>query len=215
MPKRDEQTAPTMAEVGNREDAGQAVRSDATESPSELFEKILEASPPRSLWPVGEPFVAECTDAHHPTLQGRVRIRWDGARPEGVEMWVPTLHGQAIRKGDRLLLQTPHGGGEPIVVGVVDGFLPRPEPERTVAARLEVKQDEVLQVCTQEGLPLIEIVRDEKGPVVRLLQSDTRVDIKGKLSITAEELELKAVKGEVRIQASDDVNVVGEVIHLN
>jgi hypothetical protein len=215
MPKQDEQTSPKAAEVETREDSGQAGRSEATESPSELFEKILEASPPRPRWPVGEPFVAECTDVHHPTLQGRVRIRWDGARPEGVEMWVPTLHGQAIRKGDRLLLQTPHGGDEPIVVGVIDGFLPRPEPDRTVAARIEVKQDEMLQVCTQEGLPLIEIVRDEKGPVVRLLQSDTRVDIKGKLSISAEELELKAVKGEVRIQASDDVNVVGEAIHLN
>jgi hypothetical protein len=48
-----------------------------------------------------------------------------------------------------------------------------------------------------------------------LLQSDTRIDIKGKLSITASELELKALKGEVRIQASDDVNLVGETIHLN
>jgi hypothetical protein len=128
---------------------------------------------------------------------------------------VPTLHGLAVRAGDRLLVQMPHGGSEPIVVGVIDGFHPRPEPDRTVAARIEVKQDEVLQVCSQEGVPLVEIVRDEKGPIVRLLQSDTRLDVKGKLSITAAEIELKAVKGEVRIQASDDVNVVGEAIHLN
>jgi len=212
MHKQDEQTASTVSQTEAEE---RSPLAPETESPSELFEKILETPPTRSPWPVGEPFVAECTDAHHPTLQGRVRIRWDGARHDDGEVWVPTLHGQAIRKGDRLLVQTPHGGSEPIVIGVIDGFLPRPEPDRTVAARIEVKQDEVLQVCTQEGLPLIDIVRDDKGPVVRLLQSDTRIDIKGKLSITAAELELKAVKGEVRIQASDDVNVVGEVIHLN
>ena len=82
-----------------------------------------------------------------------------------------------------------------------------------MAARIEVKLDETLQVCSQEGQPLVEIIRDEKGPVVRLLQSDTRLDVKGKLSITAAELELKAVKGDVRIQASDDVNLIGEVIH--
>ncbi len=136
-------------------------------------------------------------------------------RPEASDLWVPTLHGLAIRKGDRLLVQMPYGGTEPIVIGVVDGFAPRPEPDRTTAARIEMKNDEVLQVCSQEGHPLVEIIRDEKGPVIRLLQADTRVDIKGKLSISAEELELKAVKGEVRIQASHDVNVVGEVIHLN
>jgi hypothetical protein len=215
MPKQDEQLAPSTEAIEARVDARQATPSEIVESPSKLFEKILEANPPRSPWPIGEPFVAECTDARHPTLQGRVRIRWDGAPNDAGEMWVPTLHGQSIRKGDRLLVQRPHGGGEPIVVGVIDGFLPRPEIDRTVAAKIEVKRDEVLQICSQEGQPLVEIVHDEKGPMVRLLQSDTRVDIKGKLSITAEELELKAVKGEVRIQASDDVNVVGEVIHLN
>jgi len=39
--------------------------------------------------------------------------------------------------------------------------------------------------------------------------------LKGKLSISAAELELKANKGQVRIEATDDINIVGEVIHLN
>jgi hypothetical protein len=194
---------------------GEAPAPGASEGPATLLEKILETNPTRPAWPVGEPFVAECVDAKHPTLQGRVKIRWDGIRHEGGEVWVPTLHGMTIRTGDRLLMQVPRGADLPIVIGVVDGFLPRPEPERTVAARIEVKKDEVLQVCTQEGHPVVEIIQDDKGPVVRLLQSDTRVDIQGKLSISAAELELKAVKGEVRIQASDDVNVVGEMINLN
>ncbi|MGD0837522.1 MAG: hypothetical protein ABSB49_12850 [Polyangia bacterium] len=215
MPKQDAEHLSVTIEPETVEDSAQSHRFEATESPSELFERILEAKTPRSPWPVGEPFVAECTDTHHPTLLGRVRIRWGGAPSGDIEIWVPALHGQTIRKGDRLLVQTPHGGGEPIAVGVIDGFLPRPEPDRTVAAQIEVKRDEVLQVCTQEGQALVEIVSEENGPVVRLLQSDTRIDIQGKLSITASELEFKAVKGEVRIQASDDLNLVGEAIHLN
>jgi hypothetical protein len=215
MSSQDKQVPSAAALTEVEESPSQAVLNHGSESPSELFGKILETNTPRYPWPIGEPFVAECIDARHPTLQGRVRIRWDGARDSAAEMWVPTLHGQSIRKGDRLLVQTPRGSGEPIVVGVIDGFLPRPEMDRTIAAKIEVKHDEVLQICSQEGQPLVEIVHDEKGPMVRLLQSDTRLDIRGKLSITAEELELKAVKGEVRIQASDDVNVVGEAIHLN
>jgi hypothetical protein len=179
-----------------------------------LFEKILETKQPRPSWPIGEPFVVECTDAQHPSLQGRVKIQWNGAGYP-LDSWVPTLHGQSIRKGDRLLMQMPQGGGEPIVIGVIDGFLPRPEPDRTVGGRIELKQDETLQVCSQEGQPLVEIVQDEKGPVVRLLQADTRLALKGKLSISAAELELKANKGQVRIEATDDINIVGEVIHLN
>jgi len=201
--------------VESREHDDPAISRGETESPAALFEKILETGPVRPAWPVGEPFVADCIDSRHPTLQGRVQIRWEGMRHEGVASWVPTLHGLAIRKGDRLLVQMPHGGTEPIVVGVIDGFVPRPETDRTVAAKIEVKSDEVLQVCTQEGQPLVEIFRDDKGPMVRLLQSDTRIDVKGKLSISAAELELSAVKGKVRIEASDDVDVVGETIHLN
>jgi hypothetical protein len=100
-------------------------------------------------------------------------------------------------------------------MGVIDGFLPRPEPARVVGTQLELKQDEVFQVRTEDGQPLIEVIRDAAGPVVRLLQSDTRLELQGKLSITAAELELKASNGQVRIEASDDVNLVGELIHLN
>lgn len=215
MAKPDKQIASTAASSEFCKDAREAPCGPDAVSAAELFGRILETRTPSSPWPIGEPFVAECTDARHPTLQGRVKICWPGHPPDGNELWVPTLHGQSIRKGDRLLVQRPHGGTEPIVLGVIDGFLPRPEPERTLVARIEVKRDETLQVCSQEGQPLIEIVRDEKGPMVRLLQSDTRIDVRGKLSITAAELELRAVKGEVRIQASDDVNLVGEAINLN
>jgi hypothetical protein len=217
---------PVMSKTNKREEGAAAAEKAAahasptsaapeTESPSALFEKMLEGNKTRPAGNLGEPFVAECIDANHPTLRGRVKIRLAGTGAPGPSLWVPTLQGLSVRSGDRLLLQTPYGGSEPVVLGVIDGFLPRPEPDRTVAARLEVKPDEVIQVCSQEGQPLVEILHDAKGPMVRLLQSDTRLDVKGKLSITAAELELRALKGEVRIQASQDVNLIGEVVKLN
>jgi hypothetical protein len=213
MPKHDESTAspPVAAEVSGPP----AAPPSAPDSPSALFEKMLESGPAPLPWPPGEPFVVDCTDASHPTLQGRVRIRWERPGRPAEELWVPTLHGQSIRKGDRLLVQVPHGATEPIVIGVIDGFLPRPEPARAPVARIELKRDEVFQVCSEDGQPLVQIIRDDQGPIVRLLQADTRIDLAGKLSISAAELELKATKGAVRIQASDDVNVIGEVVHLN
>lgn len=56
---------------------------------------------------------------------------------------------------------------------------------------------------------------DGAGPIVRLLNGDTRLNLQGKLSITAAELELKASNGAVRIEATDEVSVMGEVVHLN
>jgi hypothetical protein len=213
MPIKDEHAANPEKAVAATEAPALPARGD--HSPSELFSRILEGNKARPAWPVGEPFVAECIDSRHPTLQGRVKIRWAGGSGDAVEMWVPTLHGLVIRNGDRLFLQMPQGQNEPIVVGVIDGFLPRPEPSRVVGARLELGNDETLQVCGQDGQPLVEVVRDEKGPVVRVLQADTRLDLNGKLSITAAEIELKAKNGQVRIEATDDVRLVGEMVHLN
>jgi hypothetical protein len=125
------------------------------------------------------------------------------------------LHGLSIRAGDRLLLQQALGSPEPIVIGVIDGFMPRPQLECHQGPRLEIKPDETLRVHTSDGQALVEIAPDETGHVVRLLQSGARLAVQGKLSISAGELELKAASGSVQIEASDDVRLIGEVVHLN
>ena len=43
------------------------------------------------------PFVAECIEAQHPVLAGRVRARWVGSDGP-TERWVPALRGVAIRE---------------------------------------------------------------------------------------------------------------------
>lgn len=162
-------------------------------------------------------FVATCADARHPTLFGRVKVYEGDPSDDGSARarWVPTLHGLTIRQGDRLLLQRVAGSSEPIVVGVIDGFLPRPEPERSAGPPLELKKDESIRIHGEDGRPLLEIFRQESGPILRILGPDLRIDVPGKMSITAKELELRAVNGDLTIEASDKVSVDGEAIRLN
>jgi hypothetical protein len=161
------------------------------------------------------PRVGECLDACHPTLLGRVLVRWPVDGLDEGERWVPTLHGLSVRAGDRVLLLNVNEMPEPIVIGVVDGFVPRPEPARRPGPTVELLADEVLRVQTEDGQSLLEIVRSPEGPVVRLLQSSTRLELPGKLQITASEIELRARQGAVRIEANDDVIVQGEMVRLN
>ncbi len=180
----------------------------------------MAAATDRPVWPLDSAFVARCSDPRHPTLLGRVKVEWQSeagsANGTGYhEWWVPSLHGLSIRAGDRLLMQHELGSPEPIVIGVIDGFMPRPELERHEGPRLEIRSDESLRVHTADGQGLIAITPDETGYVVRLLQADARLAVSGKLSISADELELKAASGSVRIEASDDVRLIGEVVHLN
>ena len=78
-----------------------------------------------------------------------------------------------------------------------------------------MKRDEALQVNAENGQPLLRIARNQQGTLIRLLQSDTQVEFPGKLRITASAIEMRARAGSVRIDAADDVEIVGEAIHLN
>ena len=84
----------------------------------------LAVSPARSAV-VSPPCMGECVDDRHPTLQGRVRVRWTDATGGPRDRWVPTLQGVAVREGDRVLLVTMAHEDEPVVTGVIDGFAAR------------------------------------------------------------------------------------------
>ena len=76
--------------------------------------------------------VGECVHDAHPTLLGRVRVRWTepGQGGEVREQWLACLLGVIVRQQDRVLLQLPDNWPEPVVTGVVDGFAMRPEAAR-------------------------------------------------------------------------------------
>ena len=162
-----------------------------------------------------ESFVGDCLDARHPTLRGRVLVRWIDALGAVRERWLPALHGLAVRQTDRVLAQQPSNWPEPVVMGVIDGYVARPEVLRDGVATLALKSDETIRVTTTDGQPLLELHGSDQGPVVRLLSQDAKIEVPGQLELSARSIALHAREGAVEIKASDDVTVQGEVIRLN
>jgi hypothetical protein len=158
--------------------------------------------------------IGECIDAQHPSLQGRIRVKFM-AQGHELERWVPKLRGLPVRVADRVLMLRPGNSQEWIVTGVVDGFATRPQPELSERARIELQRDEAVNVVSSEGTKLVEISQGQAGPVVRVLEPDVQVEFAGKLSLRAQDIELEATRGEVAVKASADVVVRGETIKLN
>lgn len=182
----------------------------------EILAELLEAPAELRAPPLpGAPcLVAEVLDDRHPTLQGRVQVRFIDASAHEQALWVPTLQGLAVRTADQVLMVRPGNATEWIVTGVVDGFARRPAA-KLPAARLELRSDEALQVLASGGQALLEISQGQAGPVVRILERDVQVAFAGKLAIRAEDIALEATDGEVTIKANKDVVVKGEVVQLN
>ena len=201
-----------MPSNNQKRPATQATTNSSSQE-SSVFDMLL-AAPPKPAWPDGH-VVATCTEQRHPTLTGRIRARCEDAHGRVVESWVATLSGLSVRVSDRVLVLKLPEELDPIAVGVVDGFSRRPETPKLIAQVIEMKRDETLQVQAENGQPLLQITRNEQGPMIRLLQADTQVELPGKLCVSAGAIELRARAGAVRIDASDDVEIVGEAIHLN
>ena len=171
----------------------------------------VQAFPAREV----ELFVGECLDDRHPSITGRVLISWQDAQSNAIEKWLPALQGLPVRKLDRVLLQQPVNWPEPIVFGVVDACIDRPEPGFKSKNTIELKPDEAVRIDSQNGSPLVEICQVNDKPVVRLLSDDVNLDLNGKLKISAQSIDLAAKKGQVSISAEGDVVVKGEIIELN
>ncbi len=161
---------------------------------------------------LSQPLVGLCIDDHHPTLAGRVLVRIQHGSGEQ-DLWLAALAQLNVRRDDRVLVIQPGNWPEPLVVGVIDGLRARQAPVHPVAA-LTLRPDEALSVNTQDGVPLLTIIHDAAGPVLRLAQRDQRLEIGGRLQIAAEAIDLTA-SGGVRIAAGGDVAITGEQVTLN
>lgn len=196
----------------NRDDPELETRTTEPTTLADLLERPLSRSTPEQAAPTC--LIGECIDARHPSLQGRVRVKFTQAGHEH-ERWVPKLQGLPVRVADRVLMLQPDNAREWIVTGVVDGFAARPRPELSERARIELQRDEAVNVVSSEGTPLVEISQSEAGPVVRVLEPDVQVEFAGKLSLRAQDIKLEATQGEVSLEASADVVLRGETIRLN
>ena len=200
----------------DREQDDGAASAPAQETSEGLLDAMLAEAPAPAPAPgATESLVGEVVDARHPTLRGRMRVRWIDLEGRTLEKWLPALMNVPIRVSDRVLMTRAANWPEPVIVGLIDGFAARPEIERETKAAIELERDEAVRVCGADGQNLLEVFQGESGPVVRLLSEDVSLELKGKLKVKAESIELEATKGQARILASDDVVVRGEVVHLN
>lgn len=167
--------------------------------------------------PTGGPLcmMGECIDARHPTLQGRVLVRWRAPGGHVQQRWLPTLQGLPVREADRVLMLRPEGSDEPVVTGVVDGFAQRPVPERSSAAVIELARDEAVRLLGTDGKPLLELHQGESGPVLTVLHDDLEIAAPGRLRLRGKHVQVQADQGPVEVHATDDVVLRGEVIKLN
>lgn len=157
-----------------------------------------------------------CIGAEHTTLRGRVLVSWRDATGKGHEAWLPTLQGIHPARGDRVLLTMPTNHGEPVVLGVLDGLgSPSTAPPAEAGPLVKLAPEEALRVASPEGTPILEVRATAEGPEVRLLAPPADLLMPGTFRISAEEIELEARNGEVRIDAAGDVKVTGEVVRLN
>jgi hypothetical protein len=181
------------------------------------FEDRAERAPSGPGVSAPAPLVGLCVDARHPSLVGRVRVEIarDGD-DEREAVWVPTLIGTVVREGDRVLLMKPANWSEPLVVGVVDGFARRPEPEEVAGPRVVFENDEVVSIEASDGGRLLEVRRGEDGkPAVRVLSEDLTLQVPGELTVDAQGITMRSRRGGVEIDAEDDVKIRGEMIHMN
>lgn len=182
--------------------------------------KVLEPKDPPAGAPVqaagGATLVGLCLAGAHPTLPGRARVCWHGAEGRPEDAWLPQLQGIRAREGDRLLLAIPENHDEPIVIGVLDGISgPQARQPAAHGPMLRLAEDEALRIAGPDGEPILEVKPTPAGPEVRLFAAPAALTMPGSFRVSAEQIEFEARKGEVRIAASGDVTVTGEMVRLN
>jgi len=205
-------------ESNERDETTTAAPAAELPAPLTTLAELLEGPVARPEPPSATPscMIGECMGAQHPTLQGRVLVRFATTRggPE-LERWVPKLQSLPVRANDRVMMIRPDNAQEWIVTGVIDGFAARPEVPKSERARIELQRDEAIHVVSSEGTPLVEIAQGQAGPIIKVLEPDVQLEFAGKLALRAKDIELVASHGEVAVTASADVVLKGETIRLN
>lgn len=189
----------------------------ASTTEDDTLDALLAEHPVRREAPLAGPscLLGRVLDDRHPTLLGRVHVRWKTAQGETRERWLLTVQGLPVRTEDRVLMLYPEGSEDPVVTAVLDGFARRPESERLPAARIELRRDETVQIVGAQGQPLVEIHEGESGPVMTVLNENLELAAPGRLRIRGKEVQIEATQGAVEVDATDEVALRGELIKLN
>jgi hypothetical protein len=183
-----------------------------------LLDDAVVAGHEELVWPrlpAGASIVGACVDDRHPSIVGRVCVRWEDDEGKEHQRWCATTMNLPVRTGDRVILTQPINWPELVITGVLDGFAQRPAVDPAEKAQLELKPDEVMVVADHRGRPLIEIRAGEAGPTIRLRQPGLALETDEHLELRADWITIESKKGPVRITSVAHVVIEGDHISLN
>jgi len=188
--------------------------------------------------------VGECVDDCHPEWCDHYMVAYADTKGETFHQWLPSVLGLEIRRGDIVLFAKPINWATPVITGILSAIpsdstsvfspwelksatsehhLAGVESQKKPRSSFEVRSNNTvaltgetpIQVVTHNGRKLVEIGLGVNGPTIRICERDAAIDLPGKLTITAGELELKSRTGDLKIEADHDVVVQGDLIRLN
>jgi len=163
----------------------------------------------------GEMLIAQVIVETHPITPGRVLVTGNTSNQSSFECWLAAVQSLEIRAGDRVCIQQPSNFPEPIVTGVLDSVHRKPVMAHRTGAELSLRADETLRVKDQDGNPLLDIKHEHDGSVVQLHTTMSALDMPGAFRLIADTVEIDARQGEMKLAASGDIHMDGEVINLN
>jgi hypothetical protein len=166
---------------------------------------------------LGSTAVGDVLDTHHPTLPGRVLVRWLDEASNPREEWLEPERHLSLVKGDRVLITRPTGWPEWVVTGAL-GFRAAAGPshgERGAGPSLTLAPGETLSVLGHGGQPLVVLHQGAQGPRLEITGENLEISAKNTLRLSAGTLELVSGDGGTDLRTEGDVVVRGRFIRLN
>jgi hypothetical protein len=159
--------------------------------------------------------VGDVLDTHHPTLPGRVLVRWLDDKVTTQEDWLEPERHLSLVKGDRVLVTRPAGWREWIVTGAL-GRSAAPEAQPAASTQtLRLGPGEGLTVEGHDGTPLVTLHHGPQGPRLEVNSDSLEISARQKLKLSAQTIELMSGDGGMELRTEGDVVVRGRFIRLN
>jgi hypothetical protein len=159
--------------------------------------------------------VGDVLDTHHPTLPGRILVRWLDDALVTQEDWLEPERHLSLVKGDRVLVTRPAGWREWIVTGALGR---RPAAAATMGPAIETLRlgpGEGLMIEGHDGTPLVTLHQGPQGPRLEVSSDSLEISARKTLKLSAHTIELISDDGGIELRTAGDTVVRGRFIRLN
>jgi hypothetical protein len=159
--------------------------------------------------------VGDVLDTHHPTLAGRVLVRWLDDKVVPQEDWLEPERHLSLVKGDRVLVTRPAGWREWIVTGALGRRPAAAAPAAPATQTLRLGPGEGLLVEGHDGAPLVTLHQGPQGPRLEVSSDSLEISARQTLRLSAHTIELISSDGGLELRTDGDAVVRGRFIRLN